>query len=311
MNKYDFKIAELYKACLKQEMRLNELDEIEKMQLIHLAEQKKTDAMYQIDILMMRNPQQNFEYFADRHSGLKDAVKIINWLSNKPIKQDRSDLLEAYKILIDDYKPMVAEIEKELAKYDSKKDKIKFLKSKEIDYLINITLNPNMMAASGIVTYNNPHKAGLDRWISLQIEKLTNDFNSSAVAKQIKTSYKWQGNPNELPELYNLMTVKYKLISLETTYEQFEAVFTGQPITNIKPIKWMGSNRLLAYFLDTAFNGLNWQSIAGHGGLFLNTNGKLINANDLSVAKKGYTDFGKSKAYEKVDLILKNIKKHS
>ena len=129
---------------------------------------------------------------------------------------------------------------------------------------------------------------------------------------KIKTTYKWPGNAEkELPELYSLMMGKYKLIAPETTYEQFRAIFTRQPIESINPIKWTESNRLLAYFLDSVFNGQNWQSIAGNGGLFLNKKGLKISANDLSVAKKGYIDFGKPKDYEKIDLILKTIKKHS
>lgn len=130
--------------------------------------------------------------------------------------------------------------------------------------------------------------------------------------QQKKTSYEWQNEPDkELPELYSLMMGKYKLIAPETTYEQFRAIFTRQPIESINPIKWTESNRLLAYFLDSVFNGQNWQSIAGNGGLFLNKKGLKISANDLSVAKKGYIDFGKPKDYEKIDLILKTIKKHS
>ncbi len=130
--------------------------------------------------------------------------------------------------------------------------------------------------------------------------------------KAVKISYVWQNNPDkELPELYRLMTEKYKLIEPETTYEQFEAVFTRQPIESINPIRWKESNRLLAYFLDRVFNGQDWQSIAGNGSLFKNKKGKTITANDLSVAKKNYIDYGEPKGYEMIDKILSSIKKHS
>jgi len=125
------------------------------------------------------------------------------------------------------------------------------------------------------------------------------------------TSYVWQGNPDiELPELYSHMKDTYKLIDPQTNLEQFKAVFKGQDIEKIKPIKWLHTNRLLAYFLDCAFSGQDWQSIAGNGKLFINSNLKIITANDLSVAKKGYVDFGKPKGYEIIDMILKTIKKH-
>jgi hypothetical protein len=151
----------------------------------------------------------------------------------------------------------------------------------------------------------------------VQLDRLEmfNDFlnldNKTIITKQQKkTSYKWQGKPDELPELYKLMIDKYKLIGPDTTLEQFRAVFTGQPIESINPIKWTSSNRLLAYFLDSAFIGVNWQSIAGNGNLFLNSNGKQLDANDLSVAKRNFIEYGKPKGYENIDLILNTIKKH-
>lgn len=127
-----------------------------------------------------------------------------------------------------------------------------------------------------------------------------------------KVSFIWQGNAEkELPELYSLMLNKYKLIAPDTNLSQFKAVFTGQSIKSIEPVKWIVSNRLLAYFLDSAFLGQNWQSIVGNGKLFLNPRGKILNAGDLSVAKNQYNGFGKPIGYEKIDLILSTIKKHS
>lgn len=67
-----------------------------------------------------------------------------------------------------------------------------------------------------------------------------------------KTSYEWKANPDkELPELYSLMIDAYKLIASETTYEQFEAVFTGQPIDDsFEPIRWHQENASeLLYFI--------------------------------------------------------------
>ncbi len=65
-----------------------------------------------------------------------------------------------------------------------------------------------------------------------------------------KTSYHWQNKPEvELPVLYKLMTKTYQLIALETTYDQFKAIFTGQPRESIKPIKWIKAKNLNAYFI--------------------------------------------------------------
>ena len=61
-------------------------------------------------------------------------------------------------------------------------------------------------------------------------------------------SYKWQSNPEkELPELYKRMIDKF--IDHTTTLEQFKAVFTGQPIKSINPLKWLDEKILLAYFI--------------------------------------------------------------
>lgn len=125
-----------------------------------------------------------------------------------------------------------------------------------------------------------------------------------------KTTYQWQGKSDELPELYRLMRDEYKLIAHEVDLKQFTAIFTGQSIDNIKPIKWISSNKLLAYLLEIAFSNQNWQSIAGNNEYFINKNDKIINANDLSVAKNQIESYGNPKGYEKIDLILKTIKKH-
>lgn len=72
---------------------------------------------------------------------------------------------------------------------------------------------------------------------------------------QKKTSYLWLNNPDkELPELFSLMINKKNLISSDTTYEQFKAVFTGQPIQSINPIKWNATKSLNAYFIEQLIN---------------------------------------------------------
>ena len=84
----------------------------------------------------------------------------------------------------------------------------------------------------------------------LEYERLIQN-KSQKKKSQKKTSYVWQSNPDkELPELYSLMIKKYKLIAPETTYEQFKAVFTGQAIESIEPIKWHQDNASeLLYFI--------------------------------------------------------------
>ncbi len=95
-----------------------------------------------------------------------------------------------------------------------------------------------------------------DRWLQKYLSNEIDHQQKRPARKppkqQKKTSYVWQSNPdNELPELYSLMIDKYKLIAPETTYEQFKAVFTGQAIESINPIKWHQDNASeLLYFID-------------------------------------------------------------
>jgi len=158
--------------------------------------------------------------------------------------------IKYYKILIDNYRPYTITILKQLETIGKPDDKIRYLKSQEIKYLLDVTMNPNLMYASGMVTKGHPHKAGLDKWIELKIKEIEND--TLLIKKKIIISYRWQMNPDsELPILYSLMLDEYSLIASETTLEQFKAVFTGQPTQSINPIKWHQDNASeLLYFIN-------------------------------------------------------------
>ena len=144
--------------------------------------------------------------------------------------------------------------------------------------------------------------------IKLYLDFLKNPKQNKGTKEPI--SFQWKTNPEkQLPMLFKLMKDTYNLIDQGTTQEQFKAVFTGQPIVGVKPIKWSESNRLLAYFLDSAFTGQNWQSVLGNGSLFINRKGKILKANDLAVAKYEYKRYGLPNGYKAIDSILKEIKK--
>ncbi len=100
--------------------------------------------------------------------------------------------------------------------------------------------------------------------------------------QQKKTSYVWQGNPDkELPELYRLMLNKYKLIAPETTLEQFKAVFTGQPINEIKPIRWHQDNASELLYFNKAIQAKVdnvWHIYQRLAACFVKPNGKEFNA---------------------------------
>jgi hypothetical protein len=154
-----------------------------------------------------------------------------------------------------------------------------------------------------------------ERWLQKYLSNEIEHQHIRPVRKppkhQNKISFVWQGNEEiELPLLHNKL-IEYKLIYDKTDFITFSNIFTGKPISNIKPIKWIESNRLLSYFLDSLFIGQEWQSIAGNGKLFINKRDKPLNRNDFAVSKseRDYTiKQGKPKGYEKIEKILKEIK---
>jgi hypothetical protein len=191
-------------------------------------------------------------------------------------------IIKSYQTLLDHFEPITKVIIERLESITNPKDKIKYLKSEEIKYLIDVTMNPKLMAASGIVTTANPHKAGLDRWIDLKIKEIETDDLSINPNKIIK-SYVWQTNPDkELPELYRLMIDKYKLIASETTYEQFKAVFTGQIIDDsFEPIRWHQDKASeLLYFNEAIKNKVNnvWHIYKRLTACFVKPDGKPFKA---------------------------------
>lgn len=151
----------------------------------------------------------------------------------------------------------------------------------------------------------------LDVWYKFlkELQKTPKPTTGKSKKKEM-ASFKLHLKPNrELKEVYQWMIDEDNNMIAEKNYEQFEAIFTGQSIEKIKPIKWIASNRLLAYFLDNAFSG-DWPNIAGSGKLFINKRNKLLTANDLSAAKSDYSKYGQPKGCEKIDRLLIIIQKH-
>lgn len=116
----------------------------------------------------------------------------------------------------------------------------------------------------------------------LEMEAYFTNLLTKTPKQQKKTSYVWQKNPDkELPELYKLMIDKYKLIAPETTLEQFKAVFTGQPINEIKPIRWHQDNASeLLYFNEAIQAKVDnvWHIYQRLAACFVKPDGKPFNA---------------------------------
>jgi hypothetical protein len=126
--------------------------------------------------------------------------------------------------------------------------------------------------------------------------------------KKIVLSYTWPHDTRSLNDLHNKLVDGY--FEKSTSIQSFETVFNGKGKKHQGPtLKWLQSNRLLAYLLEELFNDSQWQAIAGNGQLFRNCNNKLLSANDLTNAKSGYMQEGKPKGYERIDRILSSVKK--
>ena len=115
----------------------------------------------------------------------------------------------------------------------------------------------------------------------LEMEAYFSNLLVKPQKQQKKTSYVWQSNPDtELKELYKLMIDIYKLIAPETTYEQFKAIFTGQSIESIEPIKWHQDNASeLLYFNEAIKNKVNnvWHIYQRLAACFVKPDGKPFN----------------------------------
>ena len=76
-------------------------------------------------------------------------------------------------------------------------------------------------------------------------------YKTLSSKKKSINSYQWQGKDEDLPEFYNQTLNKYKLITSETSLEQFRAVFSSVPVKDISPIKWRKDNASeLIYFIS-------------------------------------------------------------
>lgn len=132
-------------------------------------------------------------------------------------------------------------------------------------------------------------------------------------------SFAWNGNQAQKEALCEaLKDAGY--IEQGTTKEAFTAIFAEERTEEkeCNPVKWNGSNRLLAYLFSQMSSGNNplilsreWQSIIEKSRLFKNKNGKTINAGDLATALNSINDpltALNPKGYEKIDAILKTLR---
>lgn len=166
-------------------------------------------------------------------------------MENKVQNVWESDLVKNYQSLFNRFNKVIDKVTFLINLYSEYRENHSF---GEYDYMVVID------------ELTEKERIELSEFLDIEFNKLKDELNQideNKIANRIKTksllrtSYFWQTNPDkELPELYKLMKDTYKLIDPQTNLEQFTAVFTGQDIENINPIKWISAKNLNAYLID-------------------------------------------------------------
>lgn len=154
--------------------------------------------------------------------------------------------------------------------------------------------------------------------ITISPEELSDFFLNAIIYAHLdqskskdEISYVWKADPdNELPELFRKMLVEYKLIASDTTYKQFKAIFTGQPIdTTFEPVRWHDDNASeLLYFNEAIKNKVNvvWKIYQRLTACFVRPNGEKFNAAWKSLKTNIEINLSPDKQ-EAIDELVKNL----
>lgn len=147
---------------------------------------------------------------------------------------------------------------------------------------------------------------------AVKSDETATPIQDNKIITPVKT-YSWNVGHNTLKTLYRLLKEE-SCIAEDTPINSFLFIFSGKPECKIwESIKWLKSNRLLAYFLfllrkSDIINDTEWQSVAGKGIFFVTPKNKPIKANDLSKATSDCNKFvDKPQKSEIIDRILATI----
>jgi hypothetical protein len=121
-------------------------------------------------------------------------------------------------------------------------------------------------------------------------------------------------NSKQVEVLYQ--GLKGRFIASQTSLESFTAIFSEE-LKNVTPVKWISSNRLLAYlfrqlqYYHSLIENKEWQSIIEKYQLLQKKNGNFLKSGDLASALSYFKDERglEPKGYEEIDEILKNLRK--
>ena len=211
----------------------------------------------------------------------------VDWMANNfdTAKRDYPEMMELFKEALQENPLAISvKIEQTPELFSNWKNEIKDCAETTRQRKINTYLELIQGLLYHYKFSNHYNKASVEkiRPELLEMEAYFTNLLTKGTKQQQKTSYVWQNNPDEeLPELYKLMIDKYKLIAPETTLEQFKAVFTGQAIESINPIKWHQDNASeLLYFNEAIQAKVDnvWHIYQRLAACFVKPDGKPFNA---------------------------------
>ena len=120
-----------------------------------------------------------------------------------------------------------------------------------------------------------------------------------------KRSFYWMGSFEELKKLHKGL-ISENLISNKTKIEDFNKVFTYEPISEINKINWTGQSNLLAYLIDKLIDNKRFKY---DNEIFSIARECFTNSNNLSKLKFQYLE--NKKGYPRnndiIDSLLKTI----
>lgn len=318
MKTNETEIRELMRKALQGLIDKNDLTGTEKGHILHFAKLDLAKGMKLVNDLMLANlnpdadPEKEIAFWVNRLPDIKDAQKLIEWLSPK------EPGILSKKLILDGAKPLSDEIQTYLNAWQSHTKEGLDLKSRQtretITSLERIILENNQLDFLSINELDKAkhcirHFENLSKQISILLEKYNSDsFKQPAKPVSKKTeavTFRWTQQPEkQLPKLYRKL-IDGGFIASETSLETFTACFTGQPVHSItEKIKWQKSKALLAYFIDSIKNPIaiaDWWKITDL--CFENGTGLLNNRNQYSNNNDNLP-----KGYYLIDEVLSDLK---
>ena len=192
-----------------------------------------------------------------------------------------------------------------------------FINSDDLNFFDNTFISRHLQSDQ-ITTINNKREFLNDMsWCKdLQIKEIVEDIselNKQFRRQERSLTLKPELNKDQLSLLSSfLCDIDNNLID-NKFQKDIENIFLPELVRPLEPIAWKDSNRLIAYFFESLFDNLfiknrNYASVIEKCELFYNESGKLLNANDISVAKNEYNKNGNPLGHKIIDNLISSLR---